>query len=364
MKKFKKLNVLLLIMALLVCTVAVPNDVQAKSSKKMSISCKKVALKVGQKKKLKIKNVKKGKKIKWVSSKKKVATVSKGGVVTAKRKGTVKITARVSGKKFTCIVKVTKPKKKVTTEEQATTEKQVTTEEQTTEEKKQPEKKPGEKKPEKTTEENTEKVDTRTPAQICMQEGHAEGVQVRTEPTCCRLGYIETKCSRCGDILSYDEEIPCLPHDYVLDTKYEPTCTKGGSIIDKCKMCGKRVVREQFLKLGHDYETKKVASTCSTKGYVDQVCKRCGDTQHRELSLNSGNHQGVRDEITRIPYGQHSCRPELGIFAWETKESTYCAGCGKFLMSSHTVPNITKEEYKQLIIMYGSDWEKEAIKTY
>ncbi len=184
MKKFKKLNVLLLIMALLVCTVAVPNDVQAKSSKKMSISCKKVSLKVGQKKKLKIKNVKKGKKVKWSSSNKRIATIgSKSGVVTAKKKGTAKITAKVSGKKFTCTVKVTKPKKRVTTEEQPTTEKQVTTEEQTTEEKKQPEKKPGEKKPEKTTEENTEKVDTRTPAQICMQEGHAEGVQVRTEPT-------------------------------------------------------------------------------------------------------------------------------------------------------------------------------------
>lgn len=45
-------------------------------------------------------------KIKWKSSKKSVATVSSKGKVTAKKTGSATITAKVSGKKLTCKVKV------------------------------------------------------------------------------------------------------------------------------------------------------------------------------------------------------------------------------------------------------------------
>ncbi len=85
------------------------------AAKKVSLSKKSLTMKTGEKKKLRVKNLKKKlqKKVKWSSSKKKVAAVSKKGVVTAKKKGTAKITAKVAGKKYTCKVKVkakTKPK--------------------------------------------------------------------------------------------------------------------------------------------------------------------------------------------------------------------------------------------------------------
>ncbi|MDD5948638.1 MAG: Ig-like domain-containing protein, partial [Lachnospiraceae bacterium] len=59
-----------------------------------------------------MKNTKK--KVTWKSSNKKVAKVSKKGKVTALKKGTAKITAKVSGKKFTCNVNVVKKKKSTT----------------------------------------------------------------------------------------------------------------------------------------------------------------------------------------------------------------------------------------------------------
>lgn len=76
----------------------------ALAAKKGAINRKKLTLKVGQKKKLKVKRVKG--KIKWSSNRKRVAAVSAKGVVTAKKAGKAVITARVRGKKYKCRVTV------------------------------------------------------------------------------------------------------------------------------------------------------------------------------------------------------------------------------------------------------------------
>ncbi|WP_455716710.1 Ig-like domain-containing protein, partial [Anaerosporobacter sp.] len=74
----------------------------------VKLNQKKISLKVGQTKQLKLTGAKK--KITWSSSKKSVATVSKKGKVTAKAAGTATITAKSSGKKYTCKVTVTAKK--------------------------------------------------------------------------------------------------------------------------------------------------------------------------------------------------------------------------------------------------------------
>lgn len=107
MKKINKICVLLLSLALVLTGLQITPEYQALAAKKKMKLTKKLTLKVGKKKKLKIKN-KKGK-VKWKSSKKKVATVSKKGVVKAKKVGKTTITAQVTYKK-----KKTKLKCKVT----------------------------------------------------------------------------------------------------------------------------------------------------------------------------------------------------------------------------------------------------------
>lgn len=81
----------------------------AGAAKKPKISMSKLSLKVGQSKKLSVKNLskKQSKKVKWSSSAKKVAQVNKSGKVTAKSKGVAKVTAKVGKKKYTCRVTVT-----------------------------------------------------------------------------------------------------------------------------------------------------------------------------------------------------------------------------------------------------------------
>ncbi|MCD7955322.1 MAG: Ig-like domain-containing protein [Lachnospiraceae bacterium] len=71
-----------------------------------SISAKTVSLAVGKTKKLKISGTTET--VTWKSSNKKVATVSKTGKITAKKAGTATITATVLGKKYKCVVTVSK----------------------------------------------------------------------------------------------------------------------------------------------------------------------------------------------------------------------------------------------------------------
>lgn len=70
----------------------------ASAAKKPALSSKKVTLKVGQKKTLKVKNKIKGSTYKWKSSKVKVAKVTKKGVVKAVKAGTATITCKVKTK--------------------------------------------------------------------------------------------------------------------------------------------------------------------------------------------------------------------------------------------------------------------------
>lgn len=105
MKKLTKQIAIMLTAALVLTGVG---GSAADAAKKAKISKSKLTLKVGQTKKLSVKNLtkKQKKKLKWSSNKKKIASVNKSGKVTAKKKGTAKITAKVGKKKYTCTVKV------------------------------------------------------------------------------------------------------------------------------------------------------------------------------------------------------------------------------------------------------------------
>jgi len=83
------------------------------TKKTYSLSNKKLKLKKGTKKKLKVYKAKG--KVKWSSSNKKVATVTQKGVVKAKKTGTAVIKVKCSGRKKVLKCKVTVYKKKVTT---------------------------------------------------------------------------------------------------------------------------------------------------------------------------------------------------------------------------------------------------------
>lgn len=110
-KRTKIIAATVLVMGLIISMIGGVCHPTLAKAKKIRISEKSLILSVGEKHKLKLKNVpkKQTKKIKWKSSKKKVATVSKKGVVTGKKEGKTKITATYKKKKYTCKVTVIVP---------------------------------------------------------------------------------------------------------------------------------------------------------------------------------------------------------------------------------------------------------------
>ena len=124
MKRIMK-GMSLLLAAALMLGVGPASQADA-AAKKMKLSKKKLTLRVGQSRKLKVKN-KKGK-VKWKSSKKKVAKVSKKGVVKAKKTGkaTIKAIVTYKKKKTTLKCKVTVKAKKKAASTPALTQKKNT----------------------------------------------------------------------------------------------------------------------------------------------------------------------------------------------------------------------------------------------
>lgn len=105
MKKFFKALSIVLCLSLFTPSVVPVIDIETvQAATKVKLNCTKKTMYVGDTFKLKISGTKKN--VKWSSSNKNVATVSSKGVVKGVYEGNVKITAIVSGKKYTCSVKV------------------------------------------------------------------------------------------------------------------------------------------------------------------------------------------------------------------------------------------------------------------
>ena len=109
MKKRKRILAGLLMVAMILSGIVTP-DHYSSAAKKLTMQ-KKLTLKVGATKKLKVRGKKKSQKVTWKSSKKRVASVSKKGKVKALKAGTTTITAKVKGKKLKCKVTVKKKSK-------------------------------------------------------------------------------------------------------------------------------------------------------------------------------------------------------------------------------------------------------------
>ena len=109
MKIIKK-SITTLIIVAMAFTLAMPVTAQAKA--KPTLNKTKLTINVKKSYQLKVKGT--SKKAKWTTSNKKVVAVNSKGKITAKKRGTAKITAKVSGKRYTCKVTVKQPVTSIT----------------------------------------------------------------------------------------------------------------------------------------------------------------------------------------------------------------------------------------------------------
>ncbi len=124
--------------------------------------------------------------------------------------------------------------------------------------------------------------------------GHKERIlKDYVAPTCTEVGYtVEQDCEYCGLMLSYQQEIPELGHDYSIDVPaVDPTCTEPGNEAGKqCSVCDD-IDAVEIPALDHDWDAVVTDPTCTEDGYTTYTCKRtdCGETYVDDIVPATGH---------------------------------------------------------------------------
>ncbi len=137
-----------------------------------------------------------------------------------------------------------------------------------------------------------------TPQEDITSPGH-QYVSVITAPTCTEQGYTIYTCSRCGESYISDELEP-LGHTAVVDEAVAATCTESGKAAgEHCSVCGIVLTPQEDIEpLGHNYVPTVTAPTCQAGGYTTYTCSRCGESYIGD-ETEIGDHSWNDGEITK-----------------------------------------------------------------
>ena len=113
---------------------------------------------------------------------------------------------------------------------------------------------------------------------VIPAKGHTQVTIPAVAPTCESTGLTEgKKCSVCGTIITAQQTVAKLGHNYVGVTTKEPTCTEKGIKTYTCQNDASHKYTEDIPALGHSwgatsYNRAKDYSACTAK----RTCSTCG----------------------------------------------------------------------------------------
>ena len=205
------------------------------------------------------------------------------------------------------------------------------------------------------------------------------------EASCEESGLTEgSRCTVCGLVLTEQETIPPLGHDYIdVTVVREATCEESGEMTYTCARCGVTQSAE-IEATGHDYVSEVAHPSCYSQGYTEYTCRTCGKQYRGDYTDALGHdfgpweidteptcaHEGVQrricarcreEEIETIPALEHTpgaaVRENLIEATAETDGSydtaVYCTVCGAELSRSTVTVPATGHHYGEPIFTWN-----------
>ena len=165
--------------------------------------------------------------------------------------------------------------------------------------------------------------------------GHTEETIPAVAPTCTQTGLTEgAKCSVCQEILTAQNPIAALGHDYSAQIT-DPTCTEQGYTTYTCSACGDTYKDNYVAALSHEWNDgeETTAPGCTTDGVKTFTCKRqgCGETKTEAIPAAHDYDAGVE---TTAP----TCN-EAGVKTYTCKRE----GCGNTYTEAINATGHTEE---------------------
>ena len=154
---------------------------------------------------------------------------------------------------------------------------------------------------------------------------HTEEEIPAVSPNCTETGLTAgVKCSECGEIITAQQEIPVLGHNYN-SVVVSPTCTEVGYTTYTCSVCDDSYVSDHTDSLGHSYTLEiTTPATHTATGVMTYTCT-CGDTYTETIEkLAEHNHQAVITSPTCTERGYTTYICECG----DTYVDDYVAATG------------------------------------
>ena len=188
-----------------------------------------------------------------------------------------------------------------------------------------------------------EKNETTEEALKIPAKGHTPAVDAAVEPTCTETGKTEgSHCSRCGEVLTPQETVNALGHDWSDWTVTTPaTCTEAGEEARTCARCKDTETREVEATGHKPVEDAAVDPTCTETGLTaGSHCSTCGAVLTAQETIPAKGHASVEDAAV-----EPTCT-ETGLTV-----GSHCSTCGEVLTPQETVPAL------------GHDWSEWAVTT-